>query len=158
MLPLLFAATFYFTVKILTNYRTIADLNIEISRLEQMERENENILSQIVPIEQRIAEFDKTTALLDSAMSGTEIWNNELFNISQFIERKRNFWFNKFEGKSANSIVVNGITLSRLSVTKFVEQNSSAVLQNMIHEPIRDKAAYTFIINYSITQDTLRRK
>ncbi len=158
MLPLLFAATFYFTVKILTNYRMISDLEIEITRLEQMERENENILNQITPIERRIAEFDKTTALLDSAMSGTEIWNTELNNISQFVERKRNFWFTKLDGKSANSIILNGITLSRLSVTKFVEQNSTAVLQNMIHEPIRDKAAYTFIINYSITQDTLRPK
>jgi hypothetical protein len=91
-------------------------------------------------------------------MSGTEIWNNELYNISQFVERKRNFWFTKLEGKSANNIVLSGITLSRLSVTKFVEQNSTAVLQNMIHEPIREKAAYTFIINYSITQDTLRKK
>lgn len=158
MLPLLFAATFYFTVKILTNYRTIADLNIEISQLEQMEKENENILNQIVPIEKRIAEFDKTTTLLDSAMAGTEIWNNELNKISQFVERRRNFWFTKLDGKSVNNIVINGITLSRLSVTKFVEQNNSAVLQNMIHEPIRDKAAYTFLINYSITQDTLRRK
>ncbi len=158
MLPLLFAATFYFTVKILTNFKTISELDVEIKKLKQIELENENIINQIAPLEKRIAEFDKTTALLDSAMKGTEIWNNEISNIAQFIERRRNFWFTKFDAKNTNNIVITGITLSRLPVTQFVEQNSNAILQNMLHEPIREKTAYTFIINYTINKDTLNKR
>ncbi len=154
MLPILFAATFYFTFKILSGYKTVDELNYEIDNLTRMERENESITAQINPLYERIAGFDKTQALLDSAMTGTEIWNTELEKISTFMERRRNFWFTKLDAKDAQNIVITGITLSRPVITKFVDENSTAVLQNVLHEPIREKTAYSFIINYTITKDT----
>ncbi|MFH0736382.1 MAG: hypothetical protein V1773_17695 [bacterium] len=156
MLPILFAATFYFTFKILSNYKTTDELNYEYENLVKMEKENESITAQINPLYQRIAGFDKTQTLLDSAMTGTEIWNTEIEKISSFMERRRNFWFTKIESKDDQNIIINGITLSRPVITKFVDQNSTAVLQNVIHEPIREKTAYSFIINYTITKDTTR--
>lgn len=157
MLPLLFAATFYFTVQVLNNYKIISEHESEIETLKRLEKENEDIISQIIPLDTRISSFDKTQAVLDSAMTDTEIWNMEFDKIASFMERRRNFWFTKIEGKDTKNLTINGITLSRPVVTKFVEQNGSAILLNIIHEPIREKTAYSYIINYPIVKDTLNK-
>ncbi len=47
----------------------------------------------------KIANFDNTQAILDSATAGTEVWANMLTKVSDFMERRRNFWVSNLEGK-----------------------------------------------------------
>lgn len=148
--PLLFAATFLFTYLTLSNYKEIDELDKEIKNLKELEIQNKAIVSQISPLTKRIANFDNTQAILDSATAGTEIWGHTVENVSNFIERRRNFWVSHWETGSANQILLKGYSLSRSVLTEFAEYNNSSILRNVLYEPLRDKNAFAYNINFNL--------
>jgi hypothetical protein len=153
MLPVIFGLTFYFTFQILSNYREINELESKIKNLQQLELQNQSLLNQMDPLSERIANFDNTQAILDSAMSGTEIWGRTLEKVSNFMERRRNFWISSLEGNDNTNITLNGYSLSRNVLTEFSEFSNSSILQNVLYEPLRDKNAFAFIMNFKIEKN-----
>jgi len=150
VLPLLFIATFYFTYAILSNYQEVKEIDNKIVGLEQMAVQNQSILSQMDPISERIAGFDNTQSILDSALAGTEVWGRTFERISNFVERRRNFWVSHLETKSENDILIKGYSLSRNVLTEFSEYSNSSILQNVLYEPLREKNAFAYTMNFKI--------
>jgi len=148
VLPILFAVTFYFTFAILSNIQEIKELDNKIYNLEQLAIENQSIISQMDPLSGRIANFDNTQAILDSAMSGTEIWGHTLEKVSNFMERRRNFWISHMEMKSNLNVSIQGFSLSRNVLTEFSEYSNSSILQNVLYEPLREKNAFAYVLNF----------
>lgn len=64
---------------------------MEIERLKLLKAQNELIIAEMDQLTTKISKFDETQAILDSATAGTEIWGNMLTNVSDFMERRRNF-------------------------------------------------------------------
>ncbi len=153
ILPLLFLATFYFTYSVLSNFQEVRELDNKIYNLEQMAIQNQNIIDQMDPISIRIAGFDNTQAILDSAMSGTEVWGKTLEKVSNFVERRRNFWVSHFETRNGNDIVISGYSLSRNVLTEFAEYSNSSILQNVLYEPLREKNAFAYVLNFEIEKN-----
>jgi len=153
MLPILFAATFYFTFLILTNFQEINELDNKIIHLERMAIENQSIIDQMEPLTSRIANFDNTQSILDSAMSGTEIWGKTLEKVSNFMERRRNFWISHLETRNNSDITIKGYSLSRNVLTEFSEYSNSSILKNVLYEPLREKNAFAFVLNFKIEED-----
>ncbi len=158
MLPLLFGATFFFTFKILSSYEQIKELDLEIERLTQRQIQNQALVQEITPLDNRINNFDATQAILDSASAGAGIWNKNITKISDFVERRRNFWLSRLETVSPSEIKISGYSLSRSVLTEFAESMPSAVIKNINYEAIRDKSAFSYIINFKLQEDTLKTK
>ena len=105
------------------------------------------------PLTSRIANFDNTQAILDSAMSGTEVWGQTLEKVSNFLERRRNFWVSNIETNNVEDLTIKGYSLSRSVLTEFAENNNSSILQNVLYEPLREKNAFAYILNFKLQKN-----
>jgi len=150
LLPLIFAAAFFFTNDILTNFSEVERLDKEINDLTQRQIQNQAIVDQMAPLTEKINSFDFTQSILDSAASGAEIWGNSLDRISTFIERRRNFWVTKLETIKSNEVRLVGYSLSRSVLTEFAEYNSASLLQSILYEPLRERNAFVYTLNFKI--------
>jgi len=148
--PLLFGATFFFTFKVLDNNKEIAAQNLEIARLKQLKAQNEIIISKIDEYSNKLSKFDEIQATLDSATSGTEIWGNMLTDVSDFMERRRNFWIGSLESNSDKSVSIKGYTLNRNALTEFVDERKSGLLNTVSFEPLRETKAYSYTLKFNI--------
>ncbi len=157
ILPLIFAAAFYFTFTILSNSRTIDEKEKELKRLTKVWNENQAITEEIMKYSTRIAEFDKTQEILDSAMAGTEIWNKSLLKIADFMERRRNFWITKMESAGKDEVKVEGYTLSKPVLTEFAEYNKSTLLQSIKHDQLREKDAYAYVLQIKLNNEMVKK-
>ncbi len=152
ILPLLFGAAFFFTHSILTNNQKIHEFETKIIQLERQQKENSKIVDQIMNYEDKIGNFDKTQAILDAASAGTENWGNGLSKISDFMERRRNFWITKLETIDINEIKVTGYSLSRSALTEFADYSNSSRLNSVLYDPLRETNTYSFTLNYKLTK------
>ena len=154
ILPFLFGATFFFTFQILSSYRNIKDLDYEIERLTQRQEQNQAIVDEITPLDTRINSFDATQSILDSAALGSGVWNKSLTKVSDFMERRRNFWLTKLTNTSLNEVELNGYTLTRSVLTEFADSNKSTLIKTVNYEPLREKSAFSFKLIYNIGRDS----
>ncbi len=154
LMPLIFLATFLITYKVLENDREIAELETEIARVERLQAENQALMDQIYPLSDKIAGFDVTKSILDSATAGTEIWGDNLDNISDFIERRRNFWITSIQNFGGDQVRINGYSLSRTVLTEFADYLNQAVLESMTYEPLRESDAFAFNLIFKIARSS----
>lgn len=151
MLPILFAVTFFFTFKILSNMQEIDEKDKRIAELNGIIAQNQLILDQINPLSEKIANFDRTLAILDSASYGTELYWQMLEKVSDFIERRRNFWVTDLKANFQNNVDLTGYSLSRSVLTEFADYNNSSLLQNVKYDPLRDKNAFQYNLKFNLT-------
>ncbi|MFA3784209.1 hypothetical protein ABRY23_14205 [Melioribacteraceae bacterium 4301-Me] len=154
LLPVLFATAFFFTFRILSTYQEMKKLDMEIEKLTLRQSQNQALADQITPLSIRINNFDKTQAILDSAAVGTEVWTKTLSLISDFVERRRNFWVTKLDDSENKEIKITGYSLSRSVLTEFAQYANRAVLKNINYEPLRDKTAFSYTIGFKINEDS----
>jgi hypothetical protein len=150
VLPLLFGATFFFTFQILENNKTLVEQDKEITRLEQLKIQNELIIQEMDALSSKISNFDNTQAILDSATSGAGVWGNMLINVSDFMERRRNFWVSSLSGNEDQTVSLRGYALSRNVLTEFVDNSNSSLLNTVTYEPLRDTKTYSYTLNFNI--------
>jgi len=150
VLPLLFYTAFYLTMQILTSHSDISKLNNEILQQSEMKKQNIEILSQIEALDARISSFDQTQAILDSVSKGTEIWGGLIEDISDFTSMKKSFWIRSMNVESGDMIKIEGHSLNKYVLTEFASQIESAILKNIIYEPIREKDAYRFSVDFKL--------
>jgi hypothetical protein len=153
MLVLFFFAAFGITVMVLSNISEMNKLDLEIQRLSDMKKRNEEILSQMTPLQEKISNFDNTQAILDSAAAGTEIWSNSLQNVADFVERRRDFWISHLDSKDNTTMLLKGYTLSRRSLTEFARYSNTSILNNITYEPLREKSAFSFNMNIQLNKN-----
>jgi len=122
----------------------IEKLDKEVLRLTELQRTNEEIISKINPLKDKIGSFDATQSILDSATVGTEIWGRTLDSYSDFIERRRNFWISHIESTTEKELEMRGYSLSRASLTEFARANDASILKNVLYEPLREKNAFSY--------------
>ena len=154
ILPILFGAAFYFTFHGFSNQKEIKDYDFEIERLNQRQIKNQALVEQIKPLDLRINSFDATQKILDTASLGAGVWNKVISRISDFSERRRNFWITKFEPVNKDEIKLTGFSISRSVITEFVDLNKGSILKNINYDPLREKSAFSFVINFKLTRDT----
>ncbi|MCB0742729.1 MAG: hypothetical protein KDC67_02400, partial [Ignavibacteriae bacterium] len=150
VLPLLFAATFFFTFEILDNNKQIAEQTSEINRLKLLKVQNELIISEMDQLTSKINRFDETQAILDSATAGTEVWGNMLTSVSDFMERRRNFWISGLETNIDQTVSVKGYALNRNVLTEFADENNSSLLNTITYEPLRDEKTYSYSLKFNL--------
>lgn len=158
VMPFLFGATFYFTFQILSNFRQIKELDFEIERLNQRQIHNQALVDEITPLDNRIGSFDATQKVLDAASAGSGTWDKMIFKMSDFIERRRNFWITKIETVSPDEIKLTGYSLTRSVLTEFANQYNSSLLKKIDYDPLREKSAFSYTINLKLAKDTLTTK
>lgn len=150
LLPIIFYVTFFFTNNILTNFNRIDELDEEINDLTQRQIQNQVIVDQMNPLNEKINSFDFTQSIIDSAAAGSEMWGNTLDDISTFIERRRNFWVTKLETMTSNEIQLVGYSLSRSVLTEFAKKERASLLRSILYEPLREKNAFIYTLNFKI--------
>ena len=159
LLGVLFVIAFFFTYKILTNQNQISDLNSEIQNLTELQKENQQLVEQITPLEKKISSFDNTQAILDSVVTGTEVWSKMLTRVTDFVERRRNFWITSLQGSGVDEIKITGYSLSRSVLTEFSDYNNSSLLKSVLYDPLREKSAFAFTLNFKLAeQDTVNNE
>jgi hypothetical protein len=152
LLPFLFGAAMFFTLQTLSNYRTIDELDSEVSRLALRQLENQVLVEQITPLDNRINSFDETQSVLDTVAAGSSLWNYNLSNISDFAERRRNFWISKLDIGETGKIRIIGYSLSRSVLTEFAKYLEVSNLKNIKYEPLREKNAYSYTIEFDLAK------
>ncbi len=151
--PLLFAATFFFTYTVLSNYKTMSEIDLEIERLTIIRAENQSIIDKIIPLERKIESFEESQAILDEAAEGTEVWSMAVQKVSEFVGSKRNFWITKISKINETQLRVEGFSSSRKSLTEFAEFEDPAILQSVFYEPLRDKKTFAFNLTFNLTKE-----
>jgi len=153
VLPFLFAATFFFTYTILENSKVINAKQEEITRLKELKAQNEMIVSEMEQYQNKINGFDNTQKKLDAATQGAELWGKMLVKVSDFMERRRNFWISNLESNAENMIQVNGFSLSRKVLNEFVDNTNSSSLKIVRYEPLREKKTFAYTLEFQLKQD-----
>lgn len=123
---------------------------MEIERLKLLKSQNEIIIKEMDGYSSKISKFDETQAILDSATAGTEIWGNMLTNISDFMERRRNFWISNLETGVDKNVSLKGFTLNRSVLTEFADQNNSSLLNTVTFEPLREAKSYSYNLKFHV--------
>lgn len=151
--PFLFVAAFFFTFQILENNKLLSEQQRELTRLQQLKVQNELIIAEMDGLSARIENFDNTQAILDSAAAGAEVWGKMLTKVSDFIERRRNFWVSSLTTDVDNSVNLKGYALSRNVLTEFVDDNNSSLLNTVTYEPLRDTKTYAYTLKFNLNTD-----
>ena len=151
ILPLLFVAAFFITQQVLKNNKKMDELDKDIAEKTVLMRQNQEILSKIANIEGKISSFDQTQAILDSATAGTGVWKNVISQVSNFCSKNSNLWISKLARAEGNSIVAEGYSLSRSTLTDFATSIENSLLRSMLYEELREKSAYKFNLNFNIS-------
>lgn len=155
ILFVLFAVTFGLTLLYLSKSQEMKSQDAEILRLSNLQSENQLIMDEMKPLQERIAGFGETQAILDSATLGTEIYWKMLEKVSDFIERRRNFWVTKMQLVGFNEMKVTGYSLSRSVLTEFADYNDSSLLQSVLYDPLREKNAFQYTLTFNLYNESL---
>lgn len=151
VLPFLFLATFLITMKVLQNTAELRSLESEITQKTIIARQNQEMLGKISELETKIATFDQTVAILDSASAGSGAFKSVLKEFSDFGARKQGIWLSKFSRDGSNTADIEGYSLSRYTLTDFAYSIQKATLNSMLYESLRDKNAYKFNITFDLS-------
>ncbi len=151
ILPILFFATFFLTLKILMNHKEINQLDNQIAEQTQLLRENQEIVNKINNLEGKISGFSQTQAILDSASIGTGIWSSVMDNLSNFIGSKKSLWITKLSKDDTGNILLEGYALNKNVLTEFAYSIKSAELKSVTYEALRDKNAYKFNLIFNVS-------
>ena len=151
ILPLLFIAAFMITQQVLKNNKRMDELDREVAEKTVIMRQNQEILSKIASIEGKISSFDQTQAILDSATAGTGVWKNIIKQISGFCNKNSNLWISRLTRAEGNSVLAEGYSLSRGTLTEFATSIENSLLKSMTYEELREKSAYKFNLNFNIS-------
>ena len=151
MLPLLFFAALFITVKILNYNITMKELSAQINKQTFVMRKNQGILDNISELQRKINGFSQTQSILDSASAGAGVWSDVLRKISNFVGQNKNFWLTKLSKADAGDVSIEGYSLSKNSLTEFAYSIKSAELKNIDYQILRDKNVYKFTLSFSLS-------
>jgi hypothetical protein len=151
MLPILFIAAVFFTLKMLENGSEINRLDKEITEKTILMRQNQETLTKIAELEGKISSFDQTQAILDSASVGTGIWNNVLKDVSKFTGKSKSLWLTNLTRVDHETALAEGYSLSRYALTDFAYSIDNATLNSMFYEALRERNAYKFNLTFNIS-------
>jgi hypothetical protein len=149
ILPLLFIAAFFITQQVLKNNKQMGELDKEVAEKTLLMRQNQEILSKIATIEGKISSFDQTQAILDSATAGAGVWKNVISKVSDFCGKNSNLWVSKLSSSDGRSVVTEGYSLTRGTLTDFASSIENSLLKSMTYEELREKSAYKFNLNFN---------
>jgi len=149
MLPLLFFAAFFITLRILINQKEINQLDKQVSEQTIRLRQNQAILNQISDLEGKISNFSQTQVILDSASVGTGIWSNTLEDISHYIGLRKTIWLTKLSKDEGGRVVLEGYSLNKNVLTEFAYNIETAEIKSITYEALRDKNTYKFNIIFN---------
>jgi hypothetical protein len=148
IIPLLFLTAFYVTNQILSNKLQLDQLKSEIAIQDDMKRKNMEIFTQIETLDARISSFDQTQSILDTISKGSEIWGKMIENLADFAVTKKNFWVRNIAIKEGDNITLDGHALNKFILTDFTSRIDSATLRNISYDPIKEKDAYRYSIDF----------
>lgn len=152
LLLFLFAATFLITFQVLNNNVRINNLDEQIAAQSLKIRENQVILGQIGEVETRIASFDQTQTILDSAAAGSDVWRGLLTDISDFFAQRQNIWLTRFDAAENGKVNLSGYALNKRVLTEFAYYLKAAELKGIFFESLRDNNTYRFNINFNLSR------
>ena len=158
LLPILFFAAFFITLRILINQKEINKLDTQISEQTVRLRQNQEILNEISELQGKISNFSQTQIILDSASVGTGIWSNTLESISHFIGLRKNIWLTKLSTSDNGDIALEGYALNRNILTEFAYSIETAELKSVTYEALREKNAFKFNIIFNSSGTTTANK
>ncbi len=150
ILPLLFGVTFFATQYMLENQKEINSLDNQIAEQTILMRQNQEILTQIAGLETKISGFDQTQAILDSASSGTGVWQEVLKHVSNFVGRNSTMWLTKLNFANGN-VTIEGYGLDRNVITDFAYSIESAILKSVNFEALREQNTYKFLLTFNLS-------
>lgn len=146
LLPLLFIAAFLFTMRVLNNERDLSKLDAQITEKTVLLEQNQKILSEINQIESKIAGFDQTQAILDSASLGTGVYSRVFSKISGFFQEKGGIWLTRAAKDEGDLVTLEGYALNKNVLTDFAYFLEKAQLKSIHYEAILEKNTYRFLI------------
>lgn len=137
----------FFTMTIISNKNEIIEKDSEISKLMIIQAQNKETVERIKSYENKIQNVDQTKVILNQLSSGMGIFSDQLKNLSNFTNYRRNLWISDVNIDQNKNIKVAGYTFSRPVVKELSDSYKRATLQNIMFEPMREVRAFKFSID-----------
>ena len=156
LIPLIFIATLYLTILILTNVAEISRLNKEISEAKEIQAQNKELLDQISDAESKIGRFSETQALLDSATVGTLVWSKNLDKMSAVMAKYGTVWISRLVNKDGNLYNIEGFSTSKQVLPRLSLEYDNALLNTVNFQPLNKKPVYQFTLDIGLADTLLK--
>ena len=146
MMILIFASAFYFSYSYVANQQRMKNVENEIGRIRLIQAQNQETVNKIKSYENKIQNVDKTRATLNQLSSGTGVFSFNIKKVADFVGQKRNMWINNIDLSATKELKISGYTLFRPLARQLNDSYNSAILNNVIFEPLRDYKTFKFLI------------
>ena len=142
----LFAATVFITLQIMTKISDLNKLDAQIAVLTEQQRQYKAILDEISAFDAKVKGFDETQTVLDSVTKDASVWQAKLSMISGFLEQRNAMWLTGIAVPEPGKVDIFGISKSRPLISEFTQFLNSAILKGVTSEKIGDERVFKFSI------------
>ncbi len=150
LLILLFAGTFYFTAKIITdeNYYTEQQ---SVLQLKQTELDYlREIEAQLAEASKKLDEYKKTYSTLGNMLDKTLDWNGFLKKVSAITRSIGGTWITEMSPSGPDKVTLRGYSLYRDRISRFSDDIGGTVLKKVEVSEIRQRTVYYFELSAAV--------
>jgi hypothetical protein len=145
-----FGSTFFFTYRYAGNQSQILRIRSDVSMKKVQADEVNALKAQIANIQGQFSKYSEATTLLDSLMPNTERWSTVMSSLSQTIDRVGGMWLTDVHQLNSGMYSVEGLSLYRDRIPKFVMTYPGSVLRKVTIADIRGKTVYDFQVDLKV--------
>lgn len=150
LLVLLFAGTFYFTAKIITNEKYYTEQQSAL-KLKQTELDYlKEIEAQLAEASKKLAEYKKTYSTLGNMLDKTLDWYGFLKKVSAITRNIGGTWITEMSPNGPNKATLRGYSLYRDRISRFSDDIGGTVLKKVEVSEIRQRTVYYFELTATI--------
>lgn len=140
---LIFMVVFGFTGLIMDNNTQLRNMGSEITRLQKVQAENQEMSDRLQSKKTKIANYNNSQTILQSYSKETGSLSAALRKIAGYAS-ENDIWFTGVDLDAKKNLKVSGYALYRSLLTRLSYSYSEALLSEIVYEPLRDYKSYKF--------------
>lgn len=137
----------YFIYTAVSNSILGTTMQNEINRLVRIQEQNKETVAKINSYENKIKNVGQTKIILEQLSKGAGVLNKQMYKLSGFTENTENIWIRHMSYRNQDNLKIEGYTLNRKNARKLSDSYNSALLENVIYDPIKNTRYFKFSIS-----------
>lgn len=132
-------------------HREVMQLQAELAPKQQQMIRFTELQDSIDQATQKLNSFERSFSVIDSLVVGTDTWSNFLTHLINQANQVGGFWFTEMNTPpKGESVVINGYSIYRNRIPRFIERVGRAKLNRVEVQEIRGKRVYRFEIEVQL--------
>ena len=147
LIVLILLSISYFAYTAFSNSVLGTAMQNEINRLVRIQEQNKEAVAKINSYENKIKNVGQTKTILEQLSRGAGVLTKQMYKLSGFTESTENIWIRQMSYRNQDNLKIDGYTLNRKNARKLSDSYNSALLENVIYDPIKDTRYFKFSIS-----------